>query len=63
MCDKSIADRKQHACMENQLAILATDTATTFANLFRVEGIQTILFKFWAFRVYTLHDLTPIRLF
>ena len=63
MCNKSIADRKQHAWMESQLAILATDTGTTFAKLFQVEGIQTILFKFWAFRVYTLHNLTPIRLF
>ena len=40
-----------------------TDTGTTFAKLFQVEGIQTILFKFWAFRVYTLNNLTPIRLF
>ena len=49
--------------MESQLATLATDTGTTFAKLFQVEGIQTILFKFWAFRVYTLNNLTPIRLF
>ena len=49
--------------MERQLATLATDTGTTFAKLFQVEGIQTILFKFWAFRVYTLNNLTPIRLF
>ena len=49
--------------MESQLALLATDTGTTFAKLFQVEGIQTILFKFWAFRVYTLNNLTPIRLF
>ena len=46
-----------------QHATLATDTGTTFAKLFQVEGIQTILFKFWAFRVYTLNNLTPIRLF
>ena len=46
-----------------QLATLATDTGTTFAKLLQVEGIQTILFKFWAFRVYTLNNLTPIRLF
>ena len=51
------------AWMESQLATLATDTGTTFAKLFQVEGIQTILFKFWAFRVYTLNNLTPIRLF
>ena len=49
--------------MESQLATLATDTGTTFAKLFQVEGIQTILFKFWPFRVYTLNNLTPIRLF
>ena len=49
--------------MESQLATLATDTGTTFAKLFQVEEIQTILFKFWAFRVYTLNNLTPIRLF
>ena len=49
--------------MESQLATLATDTGTTFAKLFQVEAIQTILFKFWAFRVYTLNNLTPIRLF
>ena len=49
--------------MESQLATLATDTGTTFAKLFQVEGIQTILFKFWAFRAYTLNNLTPIRLF
>ena len=49
--------------MESQLATLATDRGTTFAKLFKVEGIQTILFKFWAFRVYTLNNLTPIRLF
>ena len=63
MCNKSIADKKRHAWMESQLATLATDTGTTFAKLFQVEGIQTILFKFWAFRVYTLNNLTPIRLF
>ena len=51
------------AWMESQLATLATDTGTTFAKLFQVEEIQTILFKFWAFRVYTLNNLTPIRLF
>ena len=49
--------------MESQLATLATDTGTTFAKLFQVEGIQTILFNFGAFRVYTLNNLTPIRLF
>ena len=49
--------------MESQLVTLATDTGTTFAKLFQVEEIQTILFKFWAFRVYTLNNLTPIRLF
>ena len=49
--------------MESQLATLATDTGTTFAKLFQVEEIQTILFKFWSFRVYTLNNLTPIRLF
>ena len=32
--------------MESQLATLATDTGTTFAKLFQVERIQTILFKF-----------------
>ena len=63
MCNKSIADKKRHAWMESQLATLATDTGTTFAKLFQVEGIQKILFKFWAFRVYTLNNLTPIRLF
>ena len=63
MCSKSLADRKQYAWMESQLAILATDKGTTFAKLFQVEGIQTILFELWAFRVYTLHNLTPIRLF
>ena len=47
----------------DQLATLATDTGTTFAKFFHVEGIQTILFKFWAFRVYTLNNLTPIQLF
>ena len=45
------------------IIIFLTDTRTTFAKLFQVEGIQTILFKFWAFRVYTLNNLTPIRLF
>ena len=49
--------------MESQLATLATDTGTTVAKLFQVERIQTILFKFWAFGVYTLINLTPIRLF
>ena len=49
--------------MESQFATLATDTGTTFAKLFQVEGIQTILFKFWAFRVCMLHNLTPIQLF
>ena len=51
MCNESIADRKQHAWMESQLAILATDTGTTFAKLFQVEEIQTILLKFWVFWV------------
>ena len=45
------------------IIVFLTDTGTTFAKLFQVEGIQTILFKFWAFRVYTLNNLTPIRLF
>ena len=58
-----LALRTRHSWMESQLATLATDTGTTFAKLFQVEGIQTILFKFWAFRVYTLNNLTPIRLF
>ena len=46
-----------------QFMIIITDTGTTFAKLFQVEGIQTILFKFWAFRICTLNNLTPIRLF
>jgi len=57
VCNKSIADKKRHAWMESQLATLATDTGTTFAKLFQVKGIQTILFKFWAFKVYTLNNL------
>ena len=41
---------------------LALRTRHFYAYI-QVEGIQTILFKFWAFRVYTLNNLTPIRLF